>query len=147
MRILVRHGHFAFYPSNLSDIANFCRIFDVALERVDDYYTFPLLKSLKDWSLPLYPYGNLPAIVKYEGKPWEVMKANNFVYSLSLKILVPKVSILGVFSPTQSGPYYTTNQAIVQPGIIATTGQRFMSYDGIFDFNTQKLRVREFQYE
>lgn len=145
MRILCRHGHFAFYPTAVTQIARFCRMFDVALEREEKYefYTFPRLKGLPDYSIPVAPFGNLPALKLYEGYPWEVMKANGFVYSLTLKMLVPKETILTITQLNSSGYYFTTGMPLVQPGSLNQLGQRILSYDGEFDFSFQRIDIRE----
>lgn len=146
MRILCRSGHFAFYPDASSDISHFCSLYKTNLARENDYYTFPALVGLPDYSLPVLPYKNLPAVVRYEGQPWEVMRENGFVYSLTLKVLVPKLTIVGLIDMPASSGYFVSSTPIIQPGLLTKNGQRLMSYDAELDFGIQKLRVREFDY-
>lgn len=143
MRILVRHGHFAFYPSRVSEVADFCKAFNVALVSEQDYYTFPRLKGLDDYSLPVKIYGNLPAISLWEGKPWEIMEKNKFVYSLSLGLLVPLVTIVGLIDIPNNGPYFSVRMPIIQPGLLTSTGQRVLGYDAEYVSGYQKLNIRE----
>src|SRR4051812_4712842 len=103
MRVLCRHGHFAFYPRKASDINQFSQSFGVTLKREEDYYTFPRLQGAPKYSLLGKLYVNLPALATYEGMPWEVMKANDFVYNVQLGLLVPKLAVIGLTEINQKG--------------------------------------------
>ena len=147
MRILCRHGHFAFYPKKASDIARFSNYFSVSLKREQDYYTFAGLYQAPKYSLLGKIYLNLPAIETYEGNPWEVMKENNFVYHLGLGVLVPKLSIVGMAELPLVGFHFLGGGALVQPGVRSLTGQQILSYSGEFIEEGYSLRITEFSYE
>lgn len=147
MRVICRHGHFAFYPRNASDIYRFANAFDVELMREQDYFTFSGLIGAKTYSLLGKPYLNLPAIATYEGTPWAVMKENNYVYSVQLGLLVPKVSIVGIVEITQKGFFYVCNVPLLQPGARTILGRAIMSYSGEFDEDKFYLRILEYGYE
>jgi putative methionine-R-sulfoxide reductase with GAF domain len=127
MRVLCRHGHFAFYPRNASDIAQFANYFDITLKRERDYYTFEGLYGADDYSLTLSPYLNMPALVTYEGEPWEVMRENMFVYHLGLDIVVPRMLITTTVEVPLVGFYFTAQGSLLQPGSWTSNGQ-IMSY-------------------
>lgn len=147
MRVLCRHGHFAFYPRGSSDINRFAQSFGLELEREDDYFTFPKLIGAKDYSLTGKLYLNLPALKTFHGKPWEVMKENDFVYSLALGLIVPKLTIVGLADITQKGFYYVCNTPLLQPGARTVLGRQILSYSGEFFEDKFYLRVMEFDYE
>ncbi len=148
MRVLVRHGHFAFFPRGPSDIARFARIFDEELVRVGDYYTFEALSELPRYSLIANLFGNLPAITTYEGRsPWEVMRENDFVYNVALGLLVPKLSIVSVMQAPRSDSYFISPTPLIQPGTRDSSGQQVLSYDADFNQDLFQLKVLEVFYE
>lgn len=148
MRVLCRHGHFAFYPSKTSDIARFSNYFDEELVRDGDFYTFPLLKQAPRYSIAGKPYLTLPALKTYEGRaPWDVLRENGFVYHILSGLLVPKASITILINPPLAGFYFLAQSPLIQPGSRNTLGQQILSYDGEFFQDTVQLKVREFSYE
>ena len=147
MRVVCRHGHFAFYPRNASDIQRFAHSFDEELEREEDYFTFSGLVGADKYSLLGKPYLNLPAMTTYQGTPWEVMRENNFVYSVQLGLIVPKLAIIGLVELTQKGFFFVANVPLLQPGARTILGQQIMSYSGEFDEDKFYLRILEYGYE
>jgi hypothetical protein len=147
MRVVCRHGHYAFYPRKTSDIRQFANAFDIELEREEDYFTFKALKGAKEYSLATLPYLELPAIETFQGKPWDVMEANGFVYSIDLDKLVPKTSIVGVVEITQKNFFYVCNVPLLQAGARSMTGERIVSFSGEFMEDLFYLRLLEFDYE
>lgn len=147
MRLVVRHGHYAFYPRDASEIRRYCVLYGAELERVDDFFTFPFLVDLEEYSLPLLPYGNLPALKIYQGKPWEVMKENGFVYSLALKLFVLKSAIAIPIDPPLTGNYFVAQSPIIQAGSRNLSGSQVLSYSAEYNQDYQQLRVTEMSYE
>jgi hypothetical protein len=147
MRVLCRHGHFAFYPRGASDIYRFAQSFDVELEREEDYFTFPTLKGAESYSLAGKPYLGIPALETFEGKPWDVMKENGLVYDVQLGIVVPKTTIVGIADITQKGFFYVCNVPLLQPGARTILGRQILSYSGEFREDKFYLRILEFGYE
>lgn len=147
MRVVCRHGHFAFYPRRSSDIYQFATSFDVELVREEDYFTFDALAGADKYSILGKPYLNLPALKTYEGNPWDVLRENDYVYSLSLGLIVPKLSILGIAEISQQSFYYVTNVPLLQPGVRTVLGQQILSYSGEFYDDKFYFRILEFDYE
>ncbi len=148
MRVLCRHGHFAFYPDNAEDVARYCRFFDIELVRSGDFYTFEALADLPRYSLQVKPFGGLPAITTYEGRgPWEVMRENGFVYNVLLERLVPKLTIIGVLQAPRSDSYFISPTPLFQPGVRDSSGQQILSYDAEFIPETSKLKIIQVAYE
>ena len=148
MKVVCRHGHFAFYPSRIEDVARFSRYFDLQLFPENDYYTFEFLLNAPRTSLKTYSWLGLPASVNFEGRnPWEVMKQNNFVYHLEFKQIVLKNSILVTTELARSTFYYLTRTSLIQPGSRVSTGQQILSYEGDFDLDLKTLKVRSFSFE
>lgn len=146
MRILCRHGHFSFYPRDEVDISRFSDYFDEELVRVGDYYTFSFLEDVPDYSLIGKPFLGLPATATFEGLPWHVMKENGYLYSLALKTIVPKASIVSVIKLELVEDFWTIDNPIIQPGSRNTLGQQIMSYDARYIREASQLRVSEVQF-
>ena len=143
MRIVVRHGYFSFYPRNAEELSRIQNIYDLELQRVQDFYTFARLVEAKDYSLIGAPYLNLTANKTFEGKPWEVMRENSFVYHMETQLLLPKTSITTVIDLPLINHYYLVENALIQPGSRLRSGEQIISYDAEFEFRTYELKVME----
>lgn len=150
MRVLCRSGFISFEPDGTADIARLMQFFSITLVRENDYYTFPALKGLPRHSIKGSTYvSGLPATATYEGRhPWEVLKANGFVYNLALSKIVPKATInIPVTLPLVDDGYFLSQTPMFQPGSRNAVGQQILSYDAIYDEYLEELRLREYAYE
>ncbi len=148
MRILCRHGHYAFYPISSTEINRFCTKYGASMTREDDYYTFDELAGADRYSILAKPWLNLPATKTYEGRhPWEVMRENEFVFSLATKLVVPKLSIVGVYDNPRSGYYWRAVTILPQAGYRDLTGQQILSFDAIHDVALSETRILSVSYE
>lgn len=146
MRVVVRHGHFAFYPEARDDVLRFQRLFKLKLVAESDYYTLEGLVGLPRWSQVARPFGSLPANVTFEApRPWDVMAANGFVYSLGLGSLIHYAAVAETVSLPQSLDYAIASKPLVQPGSIlsgaAIPGNVLLGYSGTLDLSIQRLYV------
>lgn len=148
MRVLCRHGYFSFYPKRARDVARYARFFDQALVRVSDFYTFEALAELPRYSLTAKVFGNLPALTTYEGRgPWDVMRENGFVYHIQSKLLVPKLTVIGVVQSPRSDSYGISPAPLIQPGTRDASGEQILSYDAEFIQDSVQLKLIEVDYE
>jgi hypothetical protein len=147
MRVLCRHGHFAFYPRRSIDLARFATQFDAQLMRVDDYYTFPELKDAPEFSIQGKDYLGVPAVKTYAGKPWEVMRENGFVFHLATLQIVPKSAVLLIINLPQNGYYFLAETALIQPGSRNLSTHQILSYDAEFLQDSFRLKVGSYAYE
>ncbi len=147
MRVLCRHGHFAFYPKRPGDVARFMEFFEVDLVRDGDFYTFPLLQDAPKYSLAVKPYLGIPATTTFEGDPWAVMRENGFVYHIASGLLVPKQAVFIPINPILTGYYFLAESPLIQPGSQNAAGQKILSYDAEYMQEVNQLRVTEFAYE
>lgn len=148
MRILCRHGFFSFYPESESDLARFCRDFEITLVGMDDFYTFPVLKNAPCFSIKGMPYLNTVSIKTFEGEPWEVMKENKLAYSIQGEIISP----IAVFTANavdigQTNFNYIVEAALIQPGSIDRLGKVIASYDAHYDSDFKRLVLRGYWNE
>lgn len=147
MRVLVRHGHFAFYPHTRDEVIHAQKLFKLELEAEDDYFTFPKLVGLPRWSQIGRPFGGLPALVTYEGRhASDVMRENGFVYSLATDLLMPFVGSTDIVRLPQ-GPFAAlAPKPLIQPGSLlqgglGVPGNVLLGYEGELDLQRQRLYV------
>lgn len=142
MKVVCRHGHYAFYPSSKEDVIHFQRLFKLEIVAEDDYFTFPALKGLPRWSQIARPYGDAVAIATCE-RPhaWEVMEKNNLVYSLALGILVVATTITKSVTLKQTRDCAIAPKPLVQAGSLLPTGNVLLGYRGELDLRLQRLYV------
>ncbi len=145
--MLVRHGHFAFYPKHARDVSRFTNYFGDELVREGEYYTFENLKDAPRYSILGKPFLLTPAIKTFEGEPWDVMRENSFVYDITTGLIVPKLAITLLINPPLTGYYFTAQTPLIQPGSRNAKGRQLLSYDAEYIQDTLQLRVMEFQYE
>lgn len=147
MRVICRHGHFAFYPRTSTDVSRFADYWRITLTRVEDYFTFPALATLPRYSFAGKSYLNLTAVKTYEGRhPWDVMRENGFVYHIASQALFQKNLIAVSVNPVLSQGFWVPPTALVQPGSRDKTGQIILSYSGEYNLHFAELKISEFSY-
>jgi hypothetical protein len=147
MRLLCRHGHYAFYPEEAYEIQVFNSFYGSSLVRDGDFYTFSGQVGAPNYSLIGKTYKNIPAVARYEGNPWDVMKANGFVFNLVTGLFVPAASIVSVVSLAMTGQFFLTKNTLIQAGAFDARGLKILSYDAEFWIEQNQLRVIEYSYE
>lgn len=80
MKIINEFGYYKFYPESENELLFFSERFGVDLVRVGDYYTYPVLAALPDYSIQGAPYGGIAAKINYAGTPAEVFAQNGLKY-------------------------------------------------------------------
>lgn len=147
MRVLCRHGHFAFFPKRANDIAKFCNYYGVELERDGDFYTFPALVGAPRFSLKGKSFLNMTALANYEGRgPLEVFRENGFVFDIEAEEIVLASSIDIQTNPKWTGNFILAEAPLLQPGSRNAAGQRILSYDAEFFQEFFQLRISEISY-
>lgn len=142
MRVLCRHGHYAFYPADAAELARFGDFAGLTFVQERDYFTFEGLADLETFSIKGRPYGGfLPATKTYQGEPWEIMRENGFVWSLALEMLVPAASIVNVARPVPINWAWQNDTTLLQAGSLVS-GQRVLSFDGELDDMRKTLWLR-----
>ena len=147
MRVLCRSGYYSFYPRNERDISRVCSFYKIELVLNNDHYTFESLKDLETYSIRGNLYSNALATKTVSGQPWEVMKANDLVYSIFLDKLVPKLSITLVAEIKEGNFYYISNSGLLQSGSFNSLGKKITSFDAEYYFDIHKLRIMSIEYE
>ena len=131
MRVRCLHGYFIFEEMKQGQISDFIRYSGLPLVSKDNYYTFFKLKDIPDYSLVGKNILNLPAIALFEGKPWEVFEANEFVFDFTTGLLVPITAVARVIEIKQAGNLFISN-GLIQPGSLTAEGKRVKDYAAWF---------------
>jgi hypothetical protein len=144
VRVVVRHGHFAFYPHSKTEILHFRRLFKIMLYPQDDYFTFYGLLNLPRWSQVGRPFGTTPALVNFAGDhPSDVMRANGFVYSMQTTLIVPAATYAAFsINFAQGRDFFHSPKMLIQPGCVYAVGNVprgiLAGYTGELDVNEQR---------
>ncbi len=142
MRVVCRHGHIALFPSDRTDVLKFERIFKIDLFDVEDFYTFEGLSDLPRWSQIARPFGGLPATATFEGQnPWDVMRANDFVFSLTTETLVPRATVVTSAKIKQTLDCAFFPRPLIQPNALIAPGKWLIGYQGEIDLDFQRLYI------
>lgn len=143
MIVRCRHGFFEYYPQAATDLKRFERVQRVTLvDSLKGYFTFEGLLDLDRHSLQGSLYKNLPALVTYEGRDAsEVFRENGFVYHLGTELLIPKELVLSTLTLPLTQDCMIAPSCFVQPGAILQNGSRLVGYEGVIDFDVQRLYI------
>lgn len=145
MRVRCIHGYFIFDEMRQGQISDFMNLTGLSLVPKDNYYTFEGLEDAPEYSLLGKTYLNLPAVALYEGKPWEVFEANEFVFDFTTGLLVPIVSITRLVEIKQAGNLFVTN-GLIQPGSLTVEGKRVKNYAAWFSRDRLTWHYSEVTY-
>ncbi|MDR2426820.1 MAG: hypothetical protein LBD46_06570 [Endomicrobium sp.] len=86
MRLKLENGFYRFYPYYVKELELLkAEGFDVV--PCKDFFTFPFLATLKNYSIEGQNYHDLTAKITYSGRIEELFLKNNFVYDLESKTL------------------------------------------------------------
>lgn len=88
MQIICEHGFYKFYPDAPNELVVFADKFGVELVKMDDFYTYPALADLPDYSIKGQPYGGIVSPVNYSGRPWSVFRENKLNYDVESGTIV-----------------------------------------------------------
>ena len=80
MKITCERGFYKFYPESPNELVIFGDLYGVELVPMGDFYTYPALASLPDYSIQGQLFGGIEAVVNFAGKPWEVFMQNRLKY-------------------------------------------------------------------
>lgn len=140
MRISCLHGYFIFEESRAGQISEFASLFEgFILVPKDNYYTFEFLKDAPSHSIEGNTYLGAAATKTIEGRPWEILRANNLVYDFNAGELVGITSIsdLAVITPANN---YSLSPGLIMPGSIKDDGTRVRDYSAWFSFDSFRFK-------
>lgn len=128
MRVRCLHGFFLFQETTAGQVSDFASATGLKLEPFGSDYTFEALALAPSHSIQGKPLLGLPAVATYQGQPWEVFEANQFVFDFDAGIMKPITSVILRTWIRPAGNYFVS-PGLIMPGSIADQG-RVKSYDG-----------------
>ncbi len=146
MRIKCQHGYFKFFEDAPGEISRFASIYGFELEPKDDYYTFSFLLDAPEYSFIGKPYLGLPAIKKFAGHPWEVMRENNFIYDFTLDMMRLIQTVILKSDLKEAGNYFVSS-GLLMPGSFRDDGKRVKEYTAWMIWSTSKFKYSEVVFE
>ncbi len=148
MRVRCLHGYFMFEESRAGDLSRFQSLYGFSFAPKDTYYTFEHLFEAEDYSIKGVPYMDTLdiAIDTYQGKPWDVMRANKLVYDFSTDSIKPIASVV-TFAKLYTANNYFFSEGLLLPGSINSAGQRVTDYTAYFVHDALKFRYTEVLYD
>lgn len=146
MKLRVLHGYFIFTETKVGQVSDFISLTKIPIVPKGEFYTLEALEDMPEYSITgKLLLGAVPAIETFEGKPWEVMEANEMVFDLTLGILRPILSIVNVVAISQAGNRFISN-GLIQPGSITADGDRVKDYSAWFSRDTLRWTYSEVTY-
>lgn len=144
MRVNCRHGFFQFYEQSTGEISDFISLFGFDLVSEKDYYTFSTLQDAPRYSIQGGEYLGAPAIVTYEGEPWEVMEANGLVYDYDQDKVISILEVTDILQLKETNRYFIAD-GMIAPGSLTDEGNRVTDYSAFYESN--RFEYSEVTYE
>lgn len=138
------NGFYKFIPENVGEIHIWEDYNETSLAPVDDFFTFPELAAMPNYSFigGLYKGNNL--IANYAGEKSEFLKRNNLVFDYANKIFVNKNLIFDIFD--YDDDIFPNTPILPQAGSIRELN-RLMSFWGTWDYKFNIYKFMRFEYE
>lgn len=146
MQIRCDHGYFRFRERKPGQLSDFMSLFGLDLVAVGDYYTFDTLSEAPNFSIAGSDYLEEPAIVNFQGKPWEVMRANSFIYDFTADEIYNIDLVTTLLTIDQAANYFLS-PGLILPGSLKSDGTRVTDYSAWYLFDSQKFKYSEILYE
>lgn len=127
LKVNCSHGYFTFEESEPGEASNFASALGLELTYSSGVFTFPQLVDAPEYSIEGGEYLGAQASSSFEGKPWEVMRANGLVYDFLVGRVRHIETITEKLTLKQSGEYYVS-QGLILPGSLTDEGKRVTDY-------------------
>ncbi len=145
MKVKCLHGFFIFEETKVGQVADFMALSGLTLVPWRDVYTFEDLEEAPDYSLAGKALLGLNATKTFEGEPWEVFEANEFVYNFNTGLIVPIQSVTQITSIQLAGNRFVSN-GLILPGSLTEEGDRVRDYSAWFSRDTLRWLYSEVTY-
>lgn len=146
MKVLCENGYYKFYTDGVNELIQFADIFGQELIKVGDFYTFPKLAELPDYSIEGASYGSeVTAIATYAGDYSDVFGKNKLKYDIEKDKIVTntETSVVG----EKKNNYTWVVTGIPQAYGQLQDKQRIIGFEGFIDLVRGYTLVSRWQYE
>lgn len=145
MKINCLHGYFKFEETKAGEASLFVDLFGLPLVRKHDYLTFADLEEAPEFSIKGKAYLSTTATETFAGHPWEVFRANGFIYDYDKGLVRPIEQITKIVTIAQAGHVWAT-EGLILPGSLTSNGDRVESYMGWFSGDRMRFIYSEIAY-
>lgn len=145
MRIDCIHGFFIFREDAAGEASKFMSLFGLSLVKEKDFYTFETIAEAPRYVLEGGTYLGAPALVTYEGEPWDIMRENSLIYNFNLDTVVPIASITQRISIAPAGNIFISS-GLILPGSVKDDGSRVKDYAARYLFDQSRFKYSEVAY-
>lgn len=146
MEVKCVSGYFIFTEHEEGEVSRFSSLFDLDISLFEDKYVFDTLADAPEYSIIGGTYLGAPAVKTFEGKPWEVMKANGLVYDFLNDVVVPFATIIQRVSLDLTDYYYLST-GLMLPGSVTDDGTRVTDYSAWYSFEDATFKYSEVSFE
>lgn len=148
IRIICEKGFYKFFPDSVDEIRRFSTKYGVDLVQCDDFYTFPVLAELPNYSFIGQQYsGLIVGLANYAAKREKVMAANGLAYNQAAKNLTPNVAIIAL---NRQMNYIFSNNIVIDnlpQAYFRDQNGTITGFHGFVDVNFMKYNIERFFYD
>lgn len=146
MRIICEKGFYKFFPQNIGEIARYQKRFGAELVPCEDYFTFPVLAALPNFSFIGQIYsGTILGLANHAGKKEEVMAANGLTYHVQLKRLILSSTFAGFNKMNYSFSNFIIMNTLPQAYFYDDAGL-ITGFNGFVDLDFGRFKIERFIY-
>lgn len=145
MRVKCLHGYFIFDETSVGQISDFISWSGLPLQPKENYYTFEKLLDFPTYSIKGKDLLGTPALKTFEGKPWEILEANELVYDFTLDQIRLISSVTQNVVIRQAGNRFVSN-GLILPGSLTVEGLRVKEYAAWFSRDRLSFLYSEVGY-
>lgn len=146
MRIICQKGFYKFFPQEIGDIKRFEAKTGTALIECEDYFTFPVLAALPNFSILGQIYsGVILGLKTYAGKREEVLAQNGLTYHVKLKRLILASTFAGFTKMKYDYSNFIIMNELPQAYFYDDRGL-ITGFSGILDLNFMRYKIERFFY-
>lgn len=141
------HGYFIFEESAAGQVSRFMSLFPgLSLVSKGEYFTFKTLADADTYSIAGSKYLGALSTETFEGKPWEVMRANNLVFNFQTDAVVPIATVTQRLELVATSNYFLS-PGLILPGSLTDEGKRVKDYAAWYLFDSRKFKYSEVNIE
>lgn len=144
MRVICEKGFYKFYPQQISEVVRFQKKSGYELVPCRDFFTFPLLAELPNFSFIGHEFGGLVGLANYAGRPEDVMAENGYCFYLATQTLILRAAVIDRVQYSY-GPYIVANQLPQAYSFESKT--KITGFSGLADLDYMRFKIERFFYD
>lgn len=138
------NGFYKFIPESSGEIHIWENYNEMSLTPVDDFFTFPELAEMPNYSFIGGSFQGIALTENYAGEKSEVLRRNNIVFDYSNKMFMRKELVFDQFN--YDAALYPNTPILPQAGSINGL-KRLMGFHGFWNYKFNIYKFLRFEYE